>query len=134
MAPAPFPFFLPFVKLSGDGIRLSRPFFSGLMETRRIVRTTGFTLLAVAAAAALGALLVRDQMTRHRRNLFSPHPLRRLAALGYLASSPASVDNVLLLRDFIAWEARPLLRRRASAVLARMEGRLATRPASPEVA
>jgi hypothetical protein len=120
--------------LSGDWIRLSRSFFSGLMQTRRIVRTTGFTLLAVGAAAALGALLVRDQMSRHRRNLFSPHPLRRLAALGYLGSSPASVHNVLLLRDFIAWEARPLLRRRATSVLSRMESALAARPGSPEVA
>ncbi|MBV9775367.1 MAG: hypothetical protein JO040_15535 [Gemmatimonadetes bacterium] len=97
------------------------------METRQILRTTGFTVLAVAAAAALGALLVRDQLSRHQRDLFSPHPLRRLAALGYLGGRPASVDTVLLLRDFLAWEARPLLRRRATAVLARMESVLAAR-------
>lgn len=103
------------------------------METRRILRTTAFTLLAVGAAAALGALLVRDQMSRHQRELFSPHPLRRLAALGYLGGRPATVDSVLLLRDFIAWEPRPLLRRRATALLARMEGALA-RAGSPEVA
>lgn len=103
------------------------------METRRILRTTAFTLLAVGAAAALGALLVRDQMSRHQRELFSPHPLRRLAALGYLGGRPATVDSVLLLRDFIAWEPRPLLRRRASALLARMERALA-RAGAPEVA
>jgi hypothetical protein len=91
------------------------------METNRILRTTGFTVLAVAAAAILGALLVRDQISRHRRDLFSPHPLRRLAALGYLGGRPPSVDVVLLLRDFIAWETRPLLRRRATALLDRME-------------
>jgi hypothetical protein len=101
------------------------------MDTKRVLRTTGFTLLAVAAAAALGALLVRDQISRHRRDLFSPHPLRRLAALGYLGGLPASVDVVLLLRDFIAWEPRSLLRKRASVLLARMEGALATR-ARPE--
>jgi len=78
-------------------------------------------MLAVAAAAALGALLVRDQITRHRRGLFSSHPLRRLAALGYIASRSASVDSILLLRDFIAWEQQALLRRRAAALLARME-------------
>ncbi|HEX2093449.1 MAG TPA: hypothetical protein VHG28_13675 [Longimicrobiaceae bacterium] len=104
------------------------------METRQILRTAGITLIAVAAAAALGALLVRDQVSRHQRDLFSPHPLRRLAALGYLGGSPASVDTVMLLRDFIAWEKRPLLRRRAYAVLARMEGFLAARPAPTEVA
>jgi hypothetical protein len=97
------------------------------MDTKRILRTTGFTLLAVGAMATLGALLVRDQMSRHRRELFSPHPLRRLAALGYLSGLPASVDLVLLLRDFAAWERHALLRRRATALLARMEESLATR-------
>jgi hypothetical protein len=98
------------------------------MDSQGILRTTSFTLLAVAAAAVLGALLVRDQISRHRRDLFSPHPLRRLAALGYLGGRPASVDLVLLLRDFIAWETRPLLRKRATALLSRMEAALATRP------
>jgi hypothetical protein len=96
-----------------------------MMETQRVIRTTGFTLLAVAAAAALGAILVRDQISRHRRDLFSPHPLRRLAALSYLGSQPASVELVMLLRDFVAWETRPLIRRRAAVVLARLENSLA---------
>jgi hypothetical protein len=102
------------------------------MDTNRILRTTGFSLLAVGAFAALGALLVRDQISRHKRELFSPHPLRRLAALGYLGSLPASVDLVLLLRDFTARERRTLLRRRAGAVLARMEDELATRGRTSE--
>lgn len=93
----------------------------------RVVRTAGVTILVLAAAAALGALLVRDQISRHRRDLFSPHPLRRLAALGYLGSAPASVDLVLLLRDFTAWETRPLLKKRATAVITRMEEALAAR-------
>lgn len=96
------------------------------MNTKSVLRMTGFSLLAMAAAAALGALLVRDQISRHRRDLFSPHPLRRLAALGYLGGLPASVDLVLLLRDFIAWEPRALLRKRAAVLLTRMEGSLAT--------
>jgi len=98
------------------------------METKRILRVTAFTLLAVAAVGAVGVLLVRDQISRSRRDLFSPHPLRRLAALEYLGSEPASVDTVLLLRDFLAWERRPILRRRAGAVLARLEEALAARP------
>jgi hypothetical protein len=81
----------------------------------------------IAAAAALGALLVRDQISRHRRDLFSPHPLRRLAALGFLGSASASVDLVLLLRDYSAWETRPLLKKRALAVIERMEEALAAR-------
>jgi hypothetical protein len=95
------------------------------MDSNRILRTTAFTLLTVGAVAALGWLLVRDQISRSRRDLFSPHPLRRLAALEYLGSHAASVDTVLLLRDFLAWEPRPLLRRRATAVLARLEEALA---------
>ena len=97
------------------------------MPSSRVLRTAGVTLLVIAAAAALGALLVRDQISRHRRDLFSPHPLRRLAALGFLGSAPASVDLVLLLRDFSAWETRPLLKKRALAVIERMEEALAAR-------
>jgi hypothetical protein len=33
----------------------------------------------------------------------------------------ATVGDILLLRDFIAWEPRPLLRKRAAALLERME-------------
>ena len=97
------------------------------MESKRILRTTAFTLLALGAVAALGVLLVRDQISRSRRDLFSPHPLRRLAALEYLGGVTASVDTVLLLRDFLAWEPRPLLRKRAQAVLARLEEELSAR-------
>jgi len=84
------------------------------MASKRIVQTTAVTLLAVAAAAAVGVLLVRDQISRHR-------------------SDTASVDAILLLRDFLAWEPRPLLRRRAAAVLAQLEESLSARSA-PEVA
>jgi hypothetical protein len=104
------------------------------MERNRILRTTAFTLLAVGAAAALGVLLVRDQISRSQRDLFSPHPLRRLAALEYLDGRQASVDTVLVLRDFLAWERRPMLRKRATAVLARLEDALAARPIPTEVA
>lgn len=102
------------------------------MDTKRIVRTTGFTVLAVAAAAALGAILVRDQIARHQRDLFSPHPLRRLAALGYIGGLPASVEMVMLLRDFVAWEPHSLLRQRAKVLLTRMEDSLAALARAPE--
>lgn len=82
-------------------------------------------LLGAAAAVGLGIYLARDQMQRHRRELFSPHPLRRLAALGYLKSHP-SVDDLPLLRDYLAWEERPLLRKRASAILTGLEEALAS--------
>lgn len=78
-------------------------------------------LLAVGGVALLAALLVRDQMERHRWDLFSPKALRRLAALGAMARRAANVDDILLLRDYMQREPRPLLRARARAVLERME-------------
>ena len=102
-------------------------------RTRRIIKTTAWVLLALGAAAALSALVVRDQIARHRRELFSSHPLRRLAALGYLGGRDATVDTVRLLRDFVAWEPRPLIRRRAALILARMEQQLQTGPTPGEV-
>ncbi|MFW6193286.1 MAG: hypothetical protein ACOC83_07345 [Gemmatimonadota bacterium] len=89
----------------------------------KVAKYAGIALLGATAVAALGAWLARDQMVRHRRDLFSPHPLQRLAALGYLRSHP-DVDNVLLLRDYLAWEERPLLRKRAAAILDDMEERI----------
>lgn len=85
------------------------------------LRTAGITVLATAAVGAIAALVIRDQITRHRRDLFSPQPLRRLAALTHMNREPASVDAIRLLRDFIAWEPRNLLRKRAKAIVGRME-------------
>lgn len=87
----------------------------------RTLKITAVTVLAAATAGAVAALVVRDQITRHRRDLFSPHALRRLAALGYMSREEASVDNITLLRDFIAWEPRRTLRNRARAIVHRME-------------
>jgi len=87
---------------------------------RRAVRIAVVTVLAAAAAGALAALIVRGQIHRHRRDLFSPRPFRRLAALGHMAKEPASVDAIRLLRDFISWEPRTMLRERAQAISDRM--------------
>jgi len=90
----------------------------------RLIKTTGLVLLTVGIAAAVGTLVVRDQLARHRRNLFSSHALRRFAALGYISGLNASVELVHLLRDFVAWEPHRLLRRRARQILLRMEAQL----------
>lgn len=87
----------------------------------KTLRTAGIALAAVAAAGALAALLVRDQLERHQRELFSPYPLKRLACLGHLARSEPTVSNIHLLRDFVAWEPKRLLRNRAAVILKRME-------------
>lgn len=98
------------------------------MRDRHLLRSVGWVLLGIGGAAIVAALVVRDQMSRHSRDLFSPHPLRRLAALGYLAGREATVEAVQVLRDFIAWERRPLIRNRAIQILQRMEHRLQTPP------
>jgi len=66
-------------------------------------------------------LVVRDQMTRHQQDLFSPHAFRRLAALGHLGREDATARNITLLRDFMAWEPRRRLRDRARVIYDRME-------------
>ncbi|MFH1765740.1 MAG: hypothetical protein ABIF09_16245 [Gemmatimonadota bacterium] len=88
---------------------------------KRSLKVAGITVLAVAGVAAAAAWMVRDQLDRHQRELFSPRPLRRLACLGHMASADATVDNITLLRDFVAWEPRKLLKNRAKAILRRME-------------
>ncbi len=84
-------------------------------------RNTGIVVLAAAAAGAVAAWVIRDQIQRHSRDLFSPSFLRRLAALGHMAKAEASVDHINLMKDFVAWESREALRRRAQAIVERME-------------
>lgn len=84
------------------------------------VRTAAFTVLAAAAAGAVAAMIIRGQISRHQRDLFSPQAFKRLAALGHISREPASVDLIRLLRDFIEWEPRKMLRERAQAIVNRM--------------
>ena len=81
-------------------------------------RSLLFTGSAMIGAAA-GWVMAQRRLTFHRRDLFSPRPMRRLAALGYLAGQNG-VDNARLLRDYLAWERQPMLRRRAEAILKRL--------------
>ena len=78
---------------------------------------------ATAAGFLAGALLAQRSMGRWRTALFSPRPLRRLAALGYLSGHPG-VEAVQVLRDYLAWERHPALRRRAEVIVRRMEATL----------
>ena len=85
------------------------------------------TMLFLGAAAlgvAAGWVLAGRHIAKHRTALFSPRPLQRLSALAGMAAEP-SITNVRLLRDYLAWEPRPMLRRRAVALLRRMEATLA---------
>lgn len=90
-------------------------------DTKKVLRVAGVVTLAVAATGTLVALLVRDQISRQRRNLFNPLALRRMAALEHVARQRASVDHINLLHDYLAWEPRKLLRSRARTIVERME-------------
>ena len=85
------------------------------------IRNAGIAVLAAAAAGAVAAWVIRNQIQRHSRDLFSPSFFRRLAALGHMAKAEASVDHINLMKDFVAWESREALRRRAQAIVERME-------------
>jgi len=95
------------------------------MKSNRTFRTLGLVLLIILAIAGLGTLVMRDQISRHKRNLFSAHAFRRYAALSYMSRMDASIDLVHTLRDFVARERRSLLRNRAQQILERMERTLA---------
>jgi hypothetical protein len=98
------------------------------MRRSSILRTAGIILLSIGAVSAAGTLVVRDQMSRHQRNLFSRQALKRFAALGYISGTPASVELVQVLRDFTAWEPNTILRKRALQILGRMERQLEQQP------
>jgi predicted component of type VI protein secretion system len=76
--------------------------------------------LAALGGLAFGWVLAGRYLDRHREALFSPRGRRRHAALGYLAGRPAP-GTLRLLRDYLAWESHPLLRRRARRIVQDME-------------
>ena len=89
-----------------------------------IGRDAAFAALGVLGGFTLGFVVWSRGQVAWRRALFSPRPLRRLAALGYLAGRRPTAETVHLLRDYIRWESRPVLRRRAELMLARAGRRL----------
>jgi hypothetical protein len=102
------------------------------IEGGRALRILGVTSLILAAIGVVAALFVRDQISRQRRNLFNPFTLRRVAALEHVARQKPSVDHINLLRDYLAWEPRKLLRNRARAIVERMEREALERVGSVE--
>lgn len=84
-------------------------------------RTVRLISLGFLSGLATGLVVWSSQLHRSRRELFSPAPWRRLAALGYLGGGRPSAEVAQLLADYVKWESRPALRRRAELVLRRME-------------
>ena len=83
----------------------------------------GAVFLGVIAGLAVGWMVAGRHLARHREDLFSPRPIRRFAALGSLAAVHG-VETIRLLRDYLEWERHPVLRRRASSIVRRMEAAL----------
>lgn len=79
------------------------------------VFSTGIAIGLVTGLAAWGA-----QLSRSRQALFHPRPTRRMAAISYLRARP-SVDSARSLREYVAWETHPMLRKRGERALRRVE-------------
>jgi hypothetical protein len=89
------------------------------MKPRRVSLVAAGFLGGVAAGS-----LFWTRMQRHcRRNLFSRSPLLRVAALGYLRARP-SLSTATILREYVAWEPRGILRRRGARMLRHLESTL----------
>jgi hypothetical protein len=79
--------------------------------------------LGFVAGAAFGTVLWSRVQRQYRRDLFSRYPLRRLLALSYLRGRP-TVNTARLLREYVAWERSPILRRRGVSLMHRLEKQL----------
>ncbi|HJP59069.1 MAG TPA: hypothetical protein VJ865_03700 [Gemmatimonadaceae bacterium] len=90
-----------------------------------MTRQRGATFVAVGflGGVAAGSLMWSRMQRNCRRNLFSRNPLFRVAALGYLRGRP-TVNTAQLLREYVAWEPRPILRQRGARMLRRLESTL----------
>jgi hypothetical protein len=86
-------------------------------------RRASFLAVGFLGGVAAGSIMWSRMQRQYRRNLFSKSPLRRVAALGYLRARP-TVNTAQLLREYIAWEPRSVLRYRGSRMLKRLESTL----------
>ena len=82
-----------------------------------------FVAVGFLGGVAAGSLVWTRMQRQYRRDLFSKSPLRRVAALGYLRAR-ATVNTAQLLREYIAWEPRSILRDRGAQMLKRIEATL----------
>ena len=80
----------------------------------------GFVAVGFIGGLAAGSVMWSRMQRQYRRNLFSKSPLRRVAALGYLRTRP-TVNTAQLLREYVAWEPRSILRSRGVRMLKRLE-------------
>lgn len=72
------------------------------------------------SGVAAGSFVWNRLQHNWRRELFSRSPLRRVAALGYLRARP-SVSTARILKEYVAWEPRLILRQRGARILRSLE-------------
>lgn len=77
-----------------------------------------------AAGFAVGLVFWSREQHVRKRDLFHARPIRRFAALSYLRGQQTP-ETASLLKDYIRWERRPELKRRARRLLDRVERQLA---------
>jgi hypothetical protein len=83
----------------------------------------GFVAVGFIGGVAAGSLVWSRMQRQFRRNLFSKSALHRVAALGYLRARP-TVGTAQLLREYVAWEPRAILRSRGARLLRQLESTL----------
>lgn len=89
------------------------------MSTQKV----SYAAAGFIGGVAAGSLMWSRMQRQYRRDLFSKSPLRRVAALGYLRARP-TVNTAQILREYIAWEPRAILRQRGVRMLKRLEATL----------
>lgn len=82
-----------------------------------------FVAVGFLGGVAAGTLMWSRMQRQYRRNLFSKWAFHRVAALGYLRAKP-TVNTAQILREYVAWEPRAILRQRGARLLKRLEATL----------
>ena len=80
-------------------------------------------VVGFVGGVAAGSLIWTHMLRSHRHDLFSSRRLDRVAALGSLRARP-TIGTAQLLREYIAWEPRSILRYRGAKMLKRLESTL----------
>jgi hypothetical protein len=88
------------------------------------MRAKQLVAVGFAGGFAVGIVLWSREQHVRKRDLFNARPMRRFAALSYLRGQ-RTPETASLLRDYIRWEQRPDLQRRARRLLDRVERQLA---------
>ena len=85
---------------------------------------TRLVALGFFGGFAAGLVLWSREQHARKRDLFSTRPMRRYAALSYLRGQ-RTLETARLLKDYIRWEQRADVQRRARRLLDRVERQLA---------